>query len=98
MAFNGKYEIESEKNYDEFMKRLGEWGPKYTFPGLVCENQHWSGTSFPHLLSTPLCQAVGLLRTIKTLTLKHLGNISISNLLSENSRPREVATSPRSHS
>ncbi|XP_049632064.1 gastrotropin [Suncus etruscus] len=23
MAFNGKYEIESEKNYDEFMKRLG---------------------------------------------------------------------------
>lgn len=27
MAFNGKYEIESEKNYDEFMKCLGEWGP-----------------------------------------------------------------------
>lgn len=48
MAFNGKYEIESEKNYDEFMKRLGEWGPKYTFPGLVCKNQHWSGTSFSH--------------------------------------------------
>ncbi|XP_040299676.1 gastrotropin isoform X1 [Herpailurus yagouaroundi] len=23
MAFSGKYEIESEKNYDEFMKRLG---------------------------------------------------------------------------
>ncbi|KAM5212276.1 gastrotropin [Hipposideros larvatus] len=23
MAFNGKYEIESEKNYDAFMKRLG---------------------------------------------------------------------------
>ncbi|KAJ8779831.1 gastrotropin [Balaenoptera ricei] len=23
MAFTGKYEIESEKNYDEFMKRLG---------------------------------------------------------------------------
>ena len=24
MAFTGKYETESEKNYDEFMKRLGE--------------------------------------------------------------------------
>ncbi|XP_053422634.1 gastrotropin [Nycticebus coucang] len=23
MAFNGKFEMESEKNYDEFMKRLG---------------------------------------------------------------------------
>ncbi|XP_034512673.1 gastrotropin isoform X3 [Ailuropoda melanoleuca] len=23
MAFNGKYEFESDKNYDEFMKRLG---------------------------------------------------------------------------
>ncbi|XP_004689878.1 PREDICTED: gastrotropin [Condylura cristata] len=23
MAFNGKYEVESDKNYDEFMKRLG---------------------------------------------------------------------------
>ncbi|XP_042555533.1 gastrotropin [Dipodomys spectabilis] len=23
MAFNGKFEVESEKNYDEFMKRLG---------------------------------------------------------------------------
>lgn len=33
MAFNGKYEIESEKNYDEFMKRLGEWGPKNIFLG-----------------------------------------------------------------
>lgn len=43
MAFNGKYEIESEKNYDEFMKRLGEWGPKNTFSELGCRNQHWSG-------------------------------------------------------
>lgn len=24
MAFSGKYEFESDKNYDEFMKRLGE--------------------------------------------------------------------------
>uniref|UniRef100_A0A8C9UVX9 Cytosolic fatty-acid binding proteins domain-containing protein n=1 Tax=Spermophilus dauricus TaxID=99837 RepID=A0A8C9UVX9_SPEDA len=27
MAFSGKFELESEKNYDEFMKRLGEWPP-----------------------------------------------------------------------
>lgn len=33
MAFNGKYEIESDKNYDEFMKRLGEWGPTNIFLG-----------------------------------------------------------------
>lgn len=33
MAFSGKFELESEKNYDEFMKRLGEWPPEHTFPG-----------------------------------------------------------------
>lgn len=42
MAFNGKYEIESEKNYDEFMKRLGEWGPQCTFPGGL--SQSWAGS------------------------------------------------------
>ncbi|KAG3265358.1 gastrotropin [Ictidomys tridecemlineatus] len=26
MAFSGKFELESEKNYDEFMKRLGQSG------------------------------------------------------------------------
>lgn len=42
MAFSRKYEIESEKNYDEFMKYLGEWGPEFTFPGLVCNSQLWA--------------------------------------------------------
>lgn len=25
MAFTGKYEVESEENYDDFMKRIGEY-------------------------------------------------------------------------
>lgn len=77
MAFNGKYEIESEKNYDEFMKRLGEWGPKNIFPGwsvttgigpgTQIPGVKWDRTSVTHSFTPsfvePLSQALGPIRT-----------------------------------
>ncbi|KAK1343525.1 hypothetical protein QTO34_016305 [Cnephaeus nilssonii] len=50
MAFNGKYEIESEKNYDEFMKRLAlPWGHsmtnKFTI-GKECDMETMGGKKF----------------------------------------------------
>lgn len=72
MAFNGKYEIESEKNYDEFMKRLGEWGSKNIFlgwsvTGTQIPRIEWDRTSFTHSITPsfvePLLQVLRLIRT-----------------------------------